>query len=103
MDDETNAGTIADAMRRLGCVTHEVRLQIPTGALIRRVPKRVRVVTEAPDAVSLALLRRVVEHVGGSVEGNPARLGLGVPVPDGHVLSFSLPYEDDAQSILSLG
>lgn len=91
---------ITDALIALECVTFEVRLQMPGG--FRRTPKRVRVVVQAPNPVHLALLRHVVEHAGGTIEGNPASLGLGVRCPDGDVLSFSLPWEGN-EELLSLG
>lgn len=96
---QTPAQVMADAVSRFGCVVWEVRLQMPG---FKRTPRRVRVVVQCPDGVTKSLLAAVVAHAGGTVEGNPVRLGLGVPLPDGEVLSFSFPWEDAAQGLFEL-
>lgn len=91
---------VAEAASILGCVTFEVRVQSPTGVW-RRDPKRVRVVTQCPDAASKEVLARIVKKAEGTVEENPERMGMGVPLPLGFVLTFSFPFDGETLAMFS--
>ena len=95
MGETVSVEAVAQAAAILGCVTFEVRVQTPTGAF-KRNPKRVRVVIQCPDAASKEVLARIVKKADGTVEDNPERRGLGVPLPLGFVLTFSFPFDGDS-------
>lgn len=93
-----SAQALADAVQLFGLVTHEARLQIDRHKRTRRL----RIVVEAPDAVTRDLFEAVAEKAGAIIEANPTRLGLGVRCPAGFVVTCSIPFDDTADRLFAL-
>lgn len=81
------ASIAALAIHEFGCEVLEVRLR----QIIGRPGFGTRIVVAAPDAERAELLVYAVLGVDGTIEGNPATLALGLPLPDLPVVTFWLP------------